>query len=168
GGGRCGAVTMYPASHHRTHWPNHLASIGAIRFARRSSDFAEAVRFYQDLVGLPLYETFEASYGSNGAIFGLPSWNLTMEIVESTDPVAVDHHEQLCLYFPDKESRDAAIARLRAAGAEPVEQHPYWAATGAVTYRDPDGREVVFAPFVYGVNEPDGSGASGKHEQPKA
>ena len=62
--------------------PAQLASIGAIRFARRSSNFEETVRFYRELVGLPLYETFEASYGSNGAIFGLPSWNLTLEIVE--------------------------------------------------------------------------------------
>lgn len=106
--------------HHRTtHWPPQLAPIGGIRFARRSSHFAETVRFYRDLVGLPLYETFEDSYGSNGAI-------------------------------------------------EPVDQHPYWAATGAITYRDPDGREIVFAPFVFGVNEPDTSAASGKHEFPSA
>jgi catechol 2,3-dioxygenase-like lactoylglutathione lyase family enzyme len=145
-----------------------LASIGAIRFARRSSNFEETVRFYRELVGLPLYETFEASYGSNGAIFGLPSWNLTLEIVESVDPVAVDHHEQLCLYFPDKQAQQAAIGRLHEAGAEPVDQHPYWDATGAVTFRDPDGREVVFAPFVFGVNEPGDSSASGKHEFPSA
>jgi catechol 2,3-dioxygenase-like lactoylglutathione lyase family enzyme len=143
-----------------------LASIGAIRFARRSSNFEEAVRFYRELVGLPLYETFEASYGSNGAIFGLPSWNLTLEIVESVEPVAADHHEQLCLYFPDRPSQQAAIARLQGAGMEPVDQHPYWEATGAVTYRDPDGREVVFAPFVFGVNEPEDSATSGKHEFP--
>ncbi|BBX63331.1 hypothetical protein MSAS_25050 [Mycobacterium saskatchewanense] len=151
-----------------THWPARLASIGAIRFARRSSNFAEAVRFYRELVGLPLYETFESSFGSNGAIFGLPSWNLTLEIVESVDAVAADHHDQLCLYFPDQQARDGAIDRLRAAGAEPIDQHPYWAAMGAVTYRDPDGREVVFAPFVYGVNEPRGSDASGRHEFPSA
>jgi hypothetical protein len=143
-----------------------LASIGAMRFARRTSNFDETVRFYHELVGLPLYETFEASYGSNGAIFGLPSWNLTLEIVESADPVAVDHHEQLCLYFPDGQAQQAAIARLRAAGREPVQQHPYWEATGAVTYRDPDGREVVFAPFVFGVNEPESSATSGRHEFP--
>ncbi len=154
--------------HRRTHWPAELASIGAIRFARRSPNFAETVRFYRELVGLPLYETFEDSYGSNGAIFGLPSWNLTLEIVEAVDAVAVDHQEQLCLYFPDRQSQQAAIARLQAAQAQPVEQHPYWAATGAVTYRDPDGREVVFAPFVFGVNEPGGSSASGKHEFPRA
>ncbi len=149
-----------------THWPTSLASIGSIRFARRSPNFEATVRFYHELVGLPLYETFEASYGSNGAIFGLPSWNLTMEIVEAVDELVVDQHEQLCLYFPDKQSQQAAIARLQQAGAQPVEQHPYWEATGAVTYRDPDGREVVFAPFVFGVNEPDDSGASGKHDFP--
>jgi catechol 2,3-dioxygenase-like lactoylglutathione lyase family enzyme len=151
-----------------THWPIELASIGAIRFARRSSNFEETVRFYRDVVGLPLYETFEASYGSNGAIFGLPSWNRPMEIVEADEDVAVDHHEQLCLYFPDKQAQQAAITRLRQAALQPVEQHPYWEATGAVTYRDPDGREVVFAPFVFGVNEPDGSCTSGKHEFPPA
>ncbi|OBA76078.1 glyoxalase [Mycobacterium sp. 1554424.7] len=158
---------MFPGSNHRaTHWPPHLAPLGGLRFARGSSNFEETVRFYRELVGLPLYETFEASYGSNGAIFGLPSWNLTLEIVESTEPVPVDHGEQLCLYFPDSEAQQAAIARLQAAGRAPVQQHPYWDACGAVTYRDPDGREVVFAPFVFGVNEPEGSAGSGKHEFP--
>ena len=45
-------------------------------------------------------------------------------------------------------------------------QHPYWKATGAVTYSDPDGREVVFAPFVFGANEPGDSADSGKHVFP--
>ncbi|WP_204079897.1 VOC family protein [Mycobacterium riyadhense] len=151
-----------------THWPTELAPIGSIRFARRSSNFGETVRFYRELVGLPLYEAFGESYGSNGAIFGLPSSELTFEIVEAVQPVTVDHHDQLCLYFPDKQAQQTATARLRDAGLQPVEQHPYWEATGAVTYRDPDGREVVFAPFVYGVNEPSDSSASGKHEFPSA
>ncbi|OBI78557.1 VOC family protein [Mycobacterium asiaticum] len=149
-----------------TQWPERLASIGAIRFARRSANYAETVRFYRELVGLPLYETFGESYGSNGAIFGLPSSQLTMEIVESVDPVALDHHDQLCLYFPDSQAQQAAIARLHDAGLQQAPQHPYWEATGAVTYRDPDGREVVFAPFVYGANEPADSSASGRHEFP--
>jgi catechol 2,3-dioxygenase-like lactoylglutathione lyase family enzyme len=159
-------MTAGEGKSHRTHWPTQLASIGAIRFARRSPNFQETVHFYRELVGLPLYEAFEDSYGSNGAIFGLPSWNLTLEIVEAVDAVAVDHHEQLCLYFPDERAQRAAVARLQAATAEPVHQHPYWETTGAVTYRDPDGREVVFAPFVFGVNEPGASSTSGKHEFP--
>jgi hypothetical protein len=144
-------------------WPEELAPIGAIRFARRSAHFESAVRFYRDLVGLPLCATFAESYGSSGAIFGLPGSALTFEIVEAGEPVAVDNHEQLCLYFPDTAAQQQAAARLLAAGVEPVDSHPYWAATGSITYRDPDGREVVFAPFVFGVNEPPGGSASGEH-----
>ena len=144
-------------------WPDGLAAIGALRFARRSAHFESTVRFYRELVGLPLCATFAESYGSNGAIFGMPGSALTFEIVEATEPVAVDSHEQLCLYFPDAEAQRQATARLSAAGIEPVESHPYWAATGAITYRDPDGREVVFAPFVFAVNEPPESNASGQH-----
>ena len=134
-----------------TGWPDELALIGAIRFARRSAHFEPTVQFYRDLVGLPLCATFRDSYGSTGAIFGLPGSSLTFEIVKAEAPVAVDSHEQLCLYFPDVAARQQATARFSAAGIQPVESHPYWAATGAVTYRDPDGREIVFAPFVFGV-----------------
>lgn len=144
-------------------WPDELALIGAMRFARRSANFEPTVRFYRDLVGLPLCATFRDSYGSTGAIFGLPESSLTFEIVKAEAPVAVDPHEQLCLYFPDATAQQHATARLSAAGIQPVESHPYWAATGAVTYRDPDGREIVFAPFIFGVNEPPESDASGEH-----
>jgi hypothetical protein len=146
-----------------TGWPDELALIGAIRFARRSTQFESTVQFYRDLVGLPLVATFGDSYGSNGAIFGLPGTALTFEIVEADEPVAVDAGDQLCLYFPDATAQQQATARLSAVGLEPTESHPYWAATGAVTYRDPDGREVVFAPFIFGVNEPVESSASGEH-----
>jgi YycE-like C-terminal domain len=146
-----------------TGWPHELASIGAIRFARRSVHFEPTVLFYRDLVGLPLCATFGDSYGSTGAIFGLPGSALTFEIVKADEAIAVDAHEQLCLYFPDAAAQRQATARLSDAGIAPVESHPYWAATGAVTYRDPDGREVVFAPFIFGVNEPAESNASGEH-----
>jgi catechol 2,3-dioxygenase-like lactoylglutathione lyase family enzyme len=148
-----------------TDWPEELAPIGAIRFARTYYRYEEAVRFYRDLVGLPLYEQFEGSYGENGSIFGLPGSTLTFEVVQGTEPVIGSHNDALCLYFPDRETQRAAMARLEAAGVQPSESHPYWAASGAVTYRDPDGREVVFAPFVYGRNEPPGT-ASGKHSFP--
>jgi hypothetical protein len=144
-------------------WPEELSSIGALRFARRSTHFDETVRFYRDLVGLPLCATFGESFGSTGAIFGLPRSTLTFEIVEATGDVPVDGHEQLCLYFPDAAAQQRATARLAESGAKPVDSHPYWAAMGAVTYRDPDGREVVFAPFVFAVNEPAAGGSSGEH-----
>jgi hypothetical protein len=146
-----------------TGWPDELATIGAIRFARRSYHFESTVQFYRDLVGLPLCATFAESYGSSGAIFGMPGSALTFEIVETAEPIAVGSHEQLCLYFPDGAAQEQATARLSAAGLVPIESHPYWAATGAITYRDPDGREVVFAPFVFAVNEPPDGNASGTH-----
>jgi catechol 2,3-dioxygenase-like lactoylglutathione lyase family enzyme len=136
--------------------------MGALRFARRSAHFDETVRFYRDLVGLPLCATFEESFGSTGAIFGLPRSTLTFEIVQAVEPIAVDTHEQLCLYFPDAAAQQRATARLAASGVEPVDSHPYWAATGALTFRDPDGREVVFAPFVFAVNEPADGDSSGQ------
>jgi catechol 2,3-dioxygenase-like lactoylglutathione lyase family enzyme len=154
-------MTEHPLS--ATGWPDELALIGAVRFARRSAHFERTVRFYRDLVGLPLCATFGDSYGSTGAIFGLPRSDLTFEIVKANEPVPVDAPEQLCLYFPDATSQQQATARLSAAGMQPVESHPYWAATGAVTYRDPDGREVVFAPFIFGLNEPAESNGSGEH-----
>ena len=146
-------------------WPRELASIGAIRFARTYYHYSEAVHFFRDLVGLPLYEQFEGSYGENGSIFGLPSSTFTFEVVQATEPIPVSAYDALCLYFPDQEAQQAAMARLEAAGIEPAESHPYWVATGGVTYRDPDGRQVVFAPFIYGKNEPAG-GSSGAHSFP--
>lgn len=156
-------MTQQPSVASTIGWPHELASIGAIRFARRSANFEPTVQFYRDVVGLPLCATFGDSYGSTGAIFGLPGSALTFEIVKADEAVAVDAHEQLCLYFPTAAAQQQATARLSAAGMEPVESHPYWAATGSVTYRDPDGREVVFAPFIFGVNEPAESNASGEH-----
>lgn len=115
------------------------------------------MRFYRDLVGM-LDQTFAESYGSNGAIFGLPSSSLTLEIVET------DHHEQLCRYCSDKRGQQAALTGLQEVATQPVEQRPLLEATGAVIYRDPDGREVVFAPFVYGATQSGASPARGKHE----
>lgn len=39
-----------------------------------------------------------------------------------------------------------AVAKL---GAHPMAQIDYWADHGGVTYQDPDGREVVFAPWAH-------------------
>src|SRR5437764_8923764 len=126
-------------------WPEELRAIGAIRFGRTYYHYQDAVHFFRDLVGLPLYETFAGSYGNNGVIFAMPTPALTFEIVEAINEIPVSPYDALILYFPDRDSQQRAMARLEAAGVEPeAEQHPYWAATGAVTYRDPDGREVVF------------------------
>jgi catechol 2,3-dioxygenase-like lactoylglutathione lyase family enzyme len=134
-------------------WPAGLAGVGGIRFARLCHRFEETIRFYRDLVGLPLLGTFEDSFGENGAIFGLPGPSLTFELVQSERPVAGDLLQQICLYFPDSRAQEAAMEDLRSAGMEPVRSHPYWEANGAVTYLDPEGHAVVFAPFIYVPSE---------------
>jgi YycE-like C-terminal domain len=146
-------------------WPKELAPIGAIRFGRSYYHYNEAVHFFRDLIGLPLYEQFEGSYGENGSIFGLPNSAFTFEVVQGDELIPVAAYDALCLYFPDGGAQRAAMSRLKAAGVEPSDSNPYWVATGGVTYKDPDGRQVVFAPFIYGENEPAGA-SSGKHSFP--
>ncbi|HLH81756.1 MAG TPA: VOC family protein [Trebonia sp.] len=121
--------------------------------ARRSNHFAEAVAFYRDLVGLPLLLTFDAAHGPDGfdgAIFGLPDTSATFELVSSAEPVAVDRHEELVLYLPGPEARDAAVRRLTEAGLTPVAPYQYWVDNDSVAFLDPDGREVIFAPWIFG------------------
>jgi catechol 2,3-dioxygenase-like lactoylglutathione lyase family enzyme len=133
-------------------WPEHLP-VGAVRVGRTSAHYDQTVRFYRDVVGLPVLERFEASYGEDGTIFGLPDTASQLEIVRSTAPaVPVDRIDSLVFYLPDTAARERLIARMAAAGLEPAAQHPYWQANGGVTYRDPDGREVVFVSWVYGVD----------------
>ncbi len=131
-------------------WPDHLP-VGALRVGRSSGHYDQAVRFYRDLVGLPVLGTFEASYGEDGMVFGLPDSSMQLEIVRSSEPaVRVDRIDTLVFYLPDTEAQERMVARMAAAGLEPTSRHPYWEANGGATYRDPDGREVVFVSWVYG------------------
>ena len=131
-------------------WPEHLP-VGALRFGRSSAHYDQSVRFYRDLVGLPVLESFTASYGEDGTIFGLPDTSVQLEIVRSTEPVVRVHRiDTLVFYLPDEAAQEQLIARMADAGLEPTSQHPYWNANGGVTYQDPDGREVVFVSWVYG------------------
>jgi catechol 2,3-dioxygenase-like lactoylglutathione lyase family enzyme len=133
-------------------WPEHLP-VGAVRVGRTSANYDQTVPFYRDLVGLPVLEHFEGSYGEDGTIFGLPDTSTQLEIVRSTGPArAVDRIDTLVFYLPDAAARERLVARMAAAGLEPAPQHPYWQANGGVTYRDPDGREVVFVSWVYGLD----------------
>src|SRR4051812_33070186 len=135
-------------------WPSRLRP-GALRFGRASRHYDETIAFYRDLVGLPVVGEFTASFGEDGTIFGLPDTTVQLEIIRDHEPTAVAAFDQLVLYLDTPAAVDAASAPLRAAGltANP-DPHPYWAANGAVAYPDPDGREVVFAPWVYG-RDPD-------------
>jgi hypothetical protein len=131
-------------------WPEHLP-VGAFRIGRSSAQYDQTVQFYRNLVGLPVLESFWGSYGEDGTIFGLPDSSVQLEIVRSTAPaVPVDRVDMLVFYLADAAAQEQLTARMAAAGLEPTSQHPYWQANGGLTYRDPDGREVVFVSWVYG------------------
>jgi catechol 2,3-dioxygenase-like lactoylglutathione lyase family enzyme len=133
----------------RAHWPEHLP-VGALRVVRWSARYEQTVVFYRDFLGLPVLETFQDSYGLDGTILGLPGGPVHLEIVRSPDGRdTVPGLDQLVFYLPDATAQERVTARLAAAGIHPVAQIDYWQANGGVTYQDPDGREVVFASWIY-------------------
>jgi catechol 2,3-dioxygenase-like lactoylglutathione lyase family enzyme len=130
-------------------WPAHLPA-GALRVVRWSARYEETVTFYRDAIGLPVLETFDDSYGLDGTILGLPGGPVHLEIVRAGQASYPGGGlDQLVFYLPDVAAREQMQARLAAAGARPVPQIGYWQANGGVTYQDPDGREVVFASWIY-------------------
>ena len=140
-------------------WPEHLRP-GAVRFTRSSSNYDRTVPFYRDVLGLPVVGEFADSFGEEGTIFGLPDTRVQLEIVRARTAVtAADPLDMLVLYLPGAAAVAAATAPLRTAGVprDPA-PHPYWVARGGVVHLDPDGRRVVFAPWIYG-NEPEPIGS---------
>jgi GNAT superfamily N-acetyltransferase len=133
-------------------WPAHLRP-GALRWSRASGRYQETIAFYRDLVALPVVGDFTGRFGEDGTIFGLPDTSVQMEIVRADfdSGSGAGAFDQLVLYLNDADDVAAATAALRARGLRPdPAPHAYWAANGADVYRDPDGRDVVFAPWVYG------------------
>lgn len=141
-----------PTGQQPSRWPTHLRP-GAIRFGRASVHYDETIPFYRDIIGLPVVGEFKDSFGeADGTIFGLPDTSVQIEIIRASDTNGHDDaFNQLVLYLDNTDAVTAATAELRRRGYQPEPaQHPYWEANGAVTYRDPDGRDVVYAPWVYG------------------
>jgi len=57
--------------------------------------------------------------------------------------------------------REARLRRCATTACNRTRRRTLWRANGAVIYRDPDGRDVVFAPWVYGRDpEPDDHASS--------
>ena len=134
-------------------WPEHLTA-AEVRFGRVSAHYEETVAFYRDAVGLPVLDEFHGSFGEDGTIFGLPDTSVQLEVTRAHDgAVPRASFDQLVLYFAGSEEANRAARRLRDRGIQPTTSSvTYWEAHGAECYRDPDGREIVYAPWIYGEN----------------
>jgi len=123
-----------------------------VRWTWASRHYEDTIGFYRDVVGLPVIEAFTGSFGEDGTIFGLPDTGTQLEVVRARpDEQDRGAFDQLVLYLDGAGAVSAATAPLAEHGYGPEpEPHPYWRANGGVTYRDPDGRAVVFAPWVFG------------------
>jgi hypothetical protein len=83
---------------------------------RLSSRYEETVRFYRDIIGLPILEAFRDSYGLDGTILGLPGSPVHLEIVRLHDaPPPTPGRDQFVFYLPDSAARDHIVARLASA-----------------------------------------------------
>jgi GNAT superfamily N-acetyltransferase len=152
-----------------TNWPAGLGN-GAVRWSLRSLRYDATIAFYRDLVRLPVLDEFTSSFGEDGTILGLPAASAHLEILrERTGESSAVGHDEIVLYVDGGEALRGATAGLREAGIAPdSEGHPYWAANRAVTFRDPDGRGLVFAPWVFGrVPDPVDRPAAHDQEPPR-
>src|SRR3954452_1359108 len=131
-------------------WPAHLRP-GALRVARATAHYDRTIAFYRDLLGLPVVGEFSDSFGEDGTIFGLPDTGTQLEIVRVRSLPTAAAFDDLVFYLDDFDAVTSATAPLLEAGLQPdPDPHAYWVANRAVIFRDPDGRRVVFAPWVFG------------------
>ncbi|MGQ4414115.1 VOC family protein [Streptomyces sp. SAS_269] len=138
-------------------WPGHL-DVGAVRFARPTAHYDDVVVFYRDVLGLPVLAQWRGHAGYDGIVLGLPGTAVHMELLQHGDPPRIPepHPEnQLVLYLRGPEAVTVAARRLAGHGHSPVPAaNPYWTERGAVLFEDPDGWQVVLAPWVFGEDPP--------------
>ena len=121
-----------------------------VRIARPTDQLEAVVAFSRDALGLRELGRFEGHAGYAGVLLGLPGREYHLEFTThaaGSPGRAPSDDNLLVLYVGDDAGRDVIAAGLRAAGHESVDAaNPYWAATGALTFEDPDGWRVVLVP----------------------
>ncbi len=126
-----------------------------LRVARPTSDLDALLPFYRDGLGLSVLARFENHDGFDGVVLGAAGapWHLefTRARGHAAGPVpSPSLDDLLAIYEPDPSAWRAAVARMRAAGFEPVPAfNPWWDRQGA-TFQDPDGHRVVLWQGVWG------------------
>lgn len=117
-----------------------------LRIARPTDRLDQMVSFYRDLLGFELIGEFFDHSGFDGVMLGHPDLPYHFEFTRQHGVAAggaPSPEHLLVFYLPEEAVWQQAVARLSAAGREPVAPHnPYWAQQG-LTYLDPDGYRIV-------------------------
>lgn len=123
-----------------------MATIPKLRVARPSDDPDALLPFYRDGLGLQLLYRFEDHDGFDGVMLGAPGAPYHFEFTRAHGHVAGRAPTQdnlLVFYLPEADAWETAVARMRAAGFDPVPPfNAYWDREG-LTFEDPDGYRIV-------------------------
>jgi catechol 2,3-dioxygenase-like lactoylglutathione lyase family enzyme len=132
-----------------TNWPAAPA-VAQVRIARPTDQLAQVEEFYAHHLGLPVIYRFENHAGYDGVMIGLPGTDYHLEFtshVSGSPCPAPTTDNLLVLYLHNGNQMYDAVERLASHGHHPVPaENPYWEATGAITFEDPDGWRIVLAP----------------------
>jgi predicted enzyme related to lactoylglutathione lyase len=122
-------LAVYAASSGRGLWGNDMSEsptvpVYQLRLVVHVDDFDEVLRFYRDVLGLPVEQTFSNGPGAQGAI--LDAGRATLEIFNAAQKAAVDDLEvgrqvapRIRVAFQVDDTR-ATAQRLVEAGATEV------------------------------------------------
>jgi catechol 2,3-dioxygenase-like lactoylglutathione lyase family enzyme len=123
-----------------------MSAVPKLRVARPTGDLDGLLRFYQQGLGFEVLYRFADHDGFDGIMLGHAGAPYHFEFTRAHGHAAgraPTPDNLLVFYFPQAADWQAAVARMRAAGFEPVAAfNPYWDRDGA-TFEDPDGYRVV-------------------------
>lgn len=117
-----------------------------LRVARPTDQLAEVVKFYRDGLGFTVLYEFTDHDGFDGVMLGHRGAAYHLEFTHKKGHRAgraPSEDNLLVFYLPDTELWKKAVARMQAAGHQPVKAfNPYWDKKGK-TFEDPDGYRIV-------------------------
>ena len=127
---------------------NHLLStVSSARIARPTASLAQVIAFYVEDLGFSDLGGFTDHNGYDGRFVGIDGSSWHIEFTQHVDHVPTPTVEDLLVLYMPHASVDAAAAHMTSIGHTAiVHPNPYWAATHATTFLDPDGYCIVFCP----------------------
>jgi catechol 2,3-dioxygenase-like lactoylglutathione lyase family enzyme len=125
-----------------------------LRIARPTDNLESVVAFYRDGLGFEVLGEFRDHDGFDGVMLGHRGVAYHLEFTRKTGHTvgrAPTEDNLLVFYLPAPTEFATAVARIEAAGHQPVPAfNPYWDRVGK-TYEDPDGYRIVFQQAAWRV-----------------